>query len=122
MDVMLVWQAFITLTGMTKEEARTWLPLCHWSTACLFGRVRPGVDLAANQTALCYAAGAMAYYKYVLRTASLETTATFAAGDVKIAENATARIEAARALCEEAVQSVKHLCGDDMWLMGVGWE
>ena len=49
MDVMLVLEAFTLLSGLPQEEAASWLPLCHWAVASLFGKLAVGVDLAANQ-------------------------------------------------------------------------
>lgn len=122
MDVMLVLKAFTMLADLTTQEAEQWRPLCHWAVASLFGRLRTDVDLAANQTLLCYAAGTMAYYKYVLRNAVHDGTATFAAGDVKVTDNTHRTVEAAKALYEDAIASVSHLFEIDFEFMGVAWQ
>ena len=120
---MLVFDSFCLLAGLTREEAGVWLPLCHWAAASLFGRLRVGVDLVANGELLARAAGAMAYYKYVLRTASRETASTFSAGDVKVVENTRQTVAAAKDLYEVALRSVEHLFGEDeMCFMGVAWQ
>ncbi len=122
MDVMLVLEHFTLLSGLAEEEAKTWLPLCHWAVASLFGKLDQDTDLVANHALLCYAAGAMAYYKYVLRNASREGTTSFSAGDVKVTENTHHSATLAKQLYEDAVQSVAHLfAADDFQFMGVSF-
>jgi hypothetical protein len=120
MDVMLVLEAFMLLSGLTKEEAETWLPLCHWAVSSLFGRLQKSVDLVVNQRLLCYTAGAMAFYKYTLRTAAKDGTTSFSAGDIKVNENPQNAVAVAKELYEDAVESAKHLfIVDDFWFVEV---
>jgi hypothetical protein len=120
MDVMLVLETFILLSGLTKEEAHKWLPLCHWALSSLFGRLQDKVDLVANQRLLCYTAGAMAFYKYTLRTAAKDGTTSFSAGDVKVNENPQNAVAVAKELYEDAIESAKHLFYiDDFWFAEV---
>ncbi len=120
MDLLLVLAVFCRLTGLSESEGRRYLPLCRAAAAALTRRLAPQVDLAAEQDTLCHAAGAAAYYRYVMRTALEEGAATFAAGDVKVTDHTDRRIAAARALLEEAMRSVAHLlCEDDFAFLEV---
>ncbi len=119
MDVMLVWDAFRNIAGLTEEEAKPWLPLCHWAIASVFGRLRPNVDLAENQTVLCHAAAAMAYYKYVLRQTAQNNGADFSVGDVTIKEHAAESLKAAQGLYELSVGAIAHLYEDGFAFMEV---
>ncbi len=119
MDILLVLESFILVSGLTREEAERWLPLCHWAVASIYGRLRPEADVIANQTALCYAAGTMAYYKFVLREVAQSNRSQFSVGDVSLTEDHAETMEAAKALYEDALRSVEHLFGDEFAFVGV---
>ncbi len=119
MDILLVLESFMLVSGLTKEEAERWLPLCHWAAASVYGRLRSDVDVIAHRAAVCYAAGVTAYYKYVLRNAAQNGSSRFSVGDVTVSENVNDGVKAAKALYDEAMASVEHLFGDGFAFMGV---
>ena len=119
MDVQLVLDVFRSLADMTEPQAKSWLPMCHWAVASVFGRLRSDADAAAHATELAHAAGTLAYYRYVLRMAAVQGSADFSVGDVTIKERTADLLAAAKQLYEEAMASVAHLMDDDFAFMEV---
>lgn len=119
MDITLVLESFMLVSGLTKEEAEKWLPLCHWAVASLYGRLRSDADVVTNQKSLCYAAGVAAYYKYMLRMAAQTGSSRFSVGDVTVTENISDGVQAAKTMYDEAIASVEQLFGDGFAFMGV---
>ncbi len=119
MDMKLVHETFVLFAEVSEEEAEKWLPLCHWAVASLYGKLRLEVDVVENRSLLCYAAGVMAYYKYVLRNAAKEGAAVFAAGDVKVTEHTEKKVAAAKELYEAAMMSISHLMEEEFAFVGV---
>ncbi len=113
MDVMLVLESFRTIAGLTEEEAKTWLPLCHWAIASVYGKLRSDTDLVKHQQLLAHAAAAMAYYKYRLRQSSQNSSADFSVGDVTIKEHTDETLKSARELYDLALESIRFLFEDD---------
>lgn len=113
MDVKLVLDVFRMLADMTELQANAWLPMCHWAVASVFGRLRSDADPAAHGAELAHAAGTLAYYRYLLRMASVQGSADFSVGDVTIKERTADMLSAAKQLYDEAVTSVAHLMEDD---------
>lgn len=119
MDINLVYETFLLYSEVSQQEGEKWLPLCHWAVASLYGRLRLDADVVENRYLLCFVAGVMAYYKYVLRNAAKEGSAVFAAGDVKVTEHTEEKVKAAKQLYEDAMESIAHLLEDKFAFVGV---
>lgn len=82
MDTNSVMERFIKMAGLSAERAEEFRSLCEDAAAELGRRAVPGGE---GQAALCAAAAALAFYRWVL---IIGAAGSFSAGDVKITKNA----------------------------------
>lgn len=100
-----VAQVFGALTGgAAAGEAAL---LCKSAAESICGRLRGGVDIAKNHTALCYAAGCLAAYRYAMKN-ELDPQPEFKAGDISVKARPSS-LESAKALLDDAIADIRCL-------------
>lgn len=115
-DISETVHEFARLSGLTEEEAVKWSAWCLAAQAELEARLRGGVSWQEEHTRLSAAAAALACYRYRLAEQTVDPFQSFSAGDVKLGRSASAEIEAAERLKEEALHSVCDLLEENAFL------
>ena len=71
MDILLIFETFRNLTGLSRDEAVKWYSLCDAAAESISGKLRPEANCEKNRVALSTAAAAEAFMNYVLVCADL---------------------------------------------------
>ncbi len=109
MDLMLVFDIFLSLTGLEKEDAIKWIDTCRSAADSISADLKEDCDISNNMSSLTYAAAACAFYEYVLISSSFDGNTSFKAGDLSIRDSASERISASRQLRDEALKRISRL-------------
>ena len=86
------------------EEDAAWSDLLRICVAEVEGMLRPGADIEKAGDRLCYAAAALAFYRYSLKNAAADVT-RFKAGEVTVAMGGG--VDAAYEMYKEALRAVR---------------
>ena len=65
MDILLIFETFRNLTGLSRDEAVKWYSLCDAAAESISGKLRPEANCEKNRVALSTAAAAEAFMNYV---------------------------------------------------------
>lgn len=112
MDILLIFETFRNLTGLSRDEAVKWYSLCDAAAESISGKLRPEANCEKNRVALSTAAAAEAFMNYVLVCAATEGDKSFSAGDVTVKETTAKKVVAAKQLKDSAFDDIKGLFCD----------
>ena len=84
MNETLVMNDFCTLTGLSAEEALSWLSLCRSSIQRLTSSLGSWADIQANEERLALAAAGMAAYSWSTLQGGNVQGENFTIGDISI--------------------------------------
>lgn len=112
MDILLIFETFRNLTGLSRDEAVKWYSLCDAAAESISGKLRPEANCEKNRVALSTAAAAEAFMNYVLVCAATEGDKSFSAGDVTVKETTAEKVVAAKQLKDSAFDDIKGLFCD----------
>ncbi len=112
MDILLIFETFRNLTGLSRDEAVKWYSLCDAAAGSVSARLRPEENCEKNRVPLSTAAAAEAFMNYVLVCAATEGDKSFSAGDVTVKETTAERVLAAKQLKESAFEDIQNLFCD----------
>lgn len=110
-DMTITMQKFAFYGGMTDQEAEEWRPLAVSSAQKLEALLKPGIGTKFI-TLLASVAAADAYYYYCLLAGTRADTSVVA-GAVTVKTDQKARVEAAKALRDNAFCAIRGLLRDD---------
>ena len=111
-----IWSELRILAQLEEEEAEQWYDLCRSCKEKLENRIRPGVNLEEYKTLFCRAAAGMAFYEATLIFAARGELGSFAAGDLKLSQDAPSRIQAAEAVRNARLGEIASLLQDDRFV------
>lgn len=103
LDIDIISRFFKDLSG--EEALSGWMDLLRLCRAEVEGMMKSGAQ-QQNMNGLCYAAAALANYRYQLKTAA-GGVSTFKAGDVSVSMDET--LDAAKKLYTDAFRAVSGL-------------
>ena len=112
MDILLIFETFRTLTGLSRDEAVKWYTLCDAACETLSKKVRPEALCEKNRVSLSTAAAADAFLNYVLVCAATEGYSSFTAGDITVKQTSSQKVVAAKELKDSAFSEIKPLLLD----------
>lgn len=112
MDILLIFETFRTLTGLSRDEAVKWYTLCDAACETLSKKVRPEALCEKNRVSLSTAAAADAFLNYVLVCAATEGDSSFTAGDITVKQTSSQKVVAAKELKDSAFSEIKPLLLD----------
>jgi len=113
-DMISVLDCFSLLAGVCGEEKERCLPLCATAAAEIQNRLRG--ESETYESALVFAAAALALYRHRLMSCAREDTAVFKAGDVSITSDGPGSVLAAKRLYEMALADIAPILRDDDFL------
>lgn len=108
-----VCEVFYLLSGKEGDYSL----LCATAADSILSRVKRKAS-AGWLRPLCYAAGALAYYRYTL-SCQCDNTATYKAGDIQIRCDATLPVKNAEKLLSDALLAVSPVLADDFCFKAV---
>ena len=111
-----IWRELRDLAQFTQEDAEEWYELCRSCKERLESRLRPGVDVNRHRTLLCRAAAGLAFYEAALVVSARGEWGSFAAGDLKLSQDASARLKAAAAVRDARLEEIAPLLRDDRFV------
>ena len=100
METQAILEQFAMLTGLDERQAGQYRPLCENARAQVLGIAKPNVGMTGDM-ALCSAAAALAFYRWVLLRAAAGAENAFTVGDVRVDKSAM-DVETARKLWRES--------------------
>lgn len=105
-DINRVIDVFRSISKAEEIDERAAV-FCHSAKETIERQLKVNCDIATNQGRLSYAAGALAFYRYVLSEAA-NMSASFSAGDLKIASDKNS-IEAAKNMYIQSYNAISDL-------------
>ena len=108
LDMDMIGKFFRDFSGETETAA--WSDLLRICAVEIEGMLRPDADLLKAGDRLCYAAAALAFYRYSLKSAASDV-AHFKAGEVTLAMGGG--VEAAYEIYKEALRAVRAFLNPD---------
>lgn len=108
LDMDMTGKFFRDFSG--EEDLAGWSDLLRICAAETEGMLRPGADMEKAGDRLCYAAAALAFYRYSLKNAAADIT-RFKAGEVTVAMGGG--VESACEIYKEALRAVREFLNPD---------
>ncbi len=109
LDIKNVFDDFLSLSGLSTEEANKHKNLVKIATDYVLFNLKPGVDITANKNLLSMLAASIAYHKYVLIQESLANNSSIKLGEISINSNSSSMIKSAEKLKKEFISLSSHL-------------
>lgn len=113
MDILLIFETFRNLTGLSRDDAVKWYSLCDAAAKSICRRLRPEENCEKNSAVLSTAAASEAFMNYVLVCAATEGDKSFSAGDVTVKETVAERVKAAKQMRDSAFEQIANLFCDE---------
>ena len=109
METQAILEQFAMLTGLDEQQAGQYRPLCENARAQVLGIAKPNVGMTGDM-ALCSAAAALAFYRWVLLRAAAGAENAFTVGNVRVDKSAM-DVETARKLWRDSeAAAAPYLC------------
>lgn len=122
LDMRTVNDMFTMLSGLSRDQARTHAFLCKLASDEIYNSLTCPDCVKENMASLCSAAGALAFYRFVLVEASSENVTSATLGNLKINQNNHDRVESAALVRDEYMKNIAHLLKtNDFVFMSTAW-
>ena len=108
-------ERFKIISGILEGDTANWVPICEDALHEILFSLKKDVDQNApeNSRRLIVAAAVLAFYKYSLCRASVDSNEAFTAGEFRIKTDSQANIKSAYRMWREARKSISDLLEDD---------
>lgn len=114
MNLEEIIERFKIISGVLEGDTAKCVPFCEDSMNEIVLSLKKGVNpnTSENSRRLNVAAAVLAFYKYSLCKASVDSTAAFTAGEIRIRTDSEANIKNAYRMWREARKSIMDLLED----------
>ena len=116
LDFNKVFQTFRLMSKMSEDVCMEYHDLIQLCILEVERKIKPGVDIKANESLLTQLAAACSYYRYMIMTNM--TSGTINALDLSVSIDNSKQILAAKRLRDEFVAMARNLLYDDTFLFG----
>lgn len=113
MNIENVIDIFTRLSALEAEDVLKFKFMCENAMEFVNSRIKDNVNTGAYGGRLCFAAAALAYYRFVLWSLTDSGGDEIKIGEVTIKPTASKQLEAAEKLCREAFDSLGEIMPDD---------
>ena len=115
-----IFTHFLGMTGLDKETAKAFRPLCDAAGRYLAGRLREGVPLGGNMDRLCLAAAALAYGDWLELGGSALRAQEVRVGEITLRESSAGAAPRGVGLREHFLAGVADLLAPRVVLASTG--
>lgn len=112
MELSYIGKLFAAFTGLTADETLEHLELIRLSAAEIESRLKIGVDPEKHYQVLCYAAAALAFYRYSVLCANTGGIQSVKTGDTTFAADPASAVQTAAAIRDEFMELAAPLLKD----------
>ncbi len=113
MNIEKVIDIFCRLSTLTAEDIIKFRFICETAMDNVNSYIKDNIDTDAYDGRLCFAAAALAYYRYVLWSLSDGKGDELKLGDFSVKPSSEKRLDSAARLCREAFNSIKDIVNDN---------
>jgi len=109
LDNRMVSDMFVMLSGLNRAKAHEHAFLCKLAADEIYINLIYKSCAGDNMRGLCNAAGALAFYRFMLNTSAGENFSSARLGDITINQKNDERVEKAALVRDEYMRPVAHL-------------
>lgn len=113
MNIEKVLDIFTRLSSLTAEDVVKFRFMCENAVDYVNGHIKNGIDISAYDGRLCFAAAALAYYRFMLWNMTDSANDEVKVGEISVKPVIGKQLDFAEKLCKEAFDSIGEIMLDD---------